>query len=74
MNTWNETLKYNLATICLMVAMFFNPFGFDIVQWWLVQQTGSLWKANAALYCIAGLFFRLSILFRPKNKKSDKIN
>ena len=68
MDTWNNTLKQNLATLCLMTAMFFNPFGFDIVQWWLIQKTGNLWKANAALYCIAGLFFILYILLRPKKE------
>jgi len=69
MDTWNNTLKQNLATLCLMTAMFFNPFGFDIVQWWLIQKTGSLWRANAALYCIAGLFFILYIVLRPKKEK-----
>jgi len=68
MKTWNETLKQNIATLCLMTAMFLNPFGFDIVQWWLIQQTGSLLRANLVLYCIAGLFFGLYILLRPKRK------
>jgi len=69
MNTWNKTLKQNLATICLMAAMFFNPFGFDAVQYWLFLKTGSLWRANFVLYCIAGLFFGLYILLRPKKEK-----
>ena len=69
MDTWNNTLKQNLATLCLMTAMFLNPFGFDIVQWWLIQKTGSLWKANVALYFIAGLFFGLYIVLRPKKEK-----
>jgi len=51
-----------------MTAMFLNPFGFDIVQWWLIQQTGNLWRANAALYFIAGLFFGLYIVLRPKKE------
>jgi hypothetical protein len=70
--TWNETLKNNIATLCLMLAMFFNPFGFDIVQYFLIQLTGSLWKANAVLYCIAGLFFGFYILLRRKIKQNDK--
>ena len=46
-----------MATLSMMVALFFNPMGFDIVQYWLIQATGSLWRANFALYCIAALFF-----------------
>jgi len=67
--TWNQTLKENLATLCLVMAMFFNPFGFDLVQYWLIQALGSLWKANFALYCIAGLFFGLYILLRQDKNK-----
>jgi hypothetical protein len=67
--TWQKTLKKNLSTICLMLAMFFNPFGFDIVQYGLIRLTGSLFYANVVLYCIAGLFFGLSILFQRLSKK-----
>jgi putative effector of murein hydrolase LrgA (UPF0299 family) len=58
-----------LATWAMMIALFFNPLGFDVVQYWLILATGNLWRANAALYCIAGLFFGLSILFRILYKK-----
>jgi hypothetical protein len=61
-----------MATLSMMVALFFNPMGFDIVQYWLIQATGSLWRANFALYCIAALFFGLSILFRILYKKKIK--
>jgi hypothetical protein len=43
--------------MALMLALFFNPFGFDAVQYSLMLLTGSLWKANFVLYCIAGSFF-----------------
>jgi hypothetical protein len=66
--TWNQTLKENLATLCLMLAMFFNPFGFDIIQYWLMESLGSIWRANFALYCIAGSFFGAYILLRTKLK------
>jgi hypothetical protein len=66
--TWNQTLRQNLATLCLMTAMFFNPFGFDLVQYWLIETLGSLWKANFALYCIAGVFFGFYIGLTRKKK------
>jgi hypothetical protein len=70
--TWKKTLLDNLATWCMMIALFFNPFGFDIVQYQLVKLTGSLWGANFVLYCIAGLFFILSMLFRWYSKTAKK--
>jgi hypothetical protein len=68
--TWNQTLRDNLATMCLLAAMFFNPFGFDLVQYWLIEASGSLWKANFALYCIAGAFFGLYIGLKTKKNGS----
>jgi hypothetical protein len=67
--TWQKTFLNNLSTWCLMIAMFANPFGFDIIQYQLLCLTGSLWKANAVLYCIAACFFGLSLFFRRKYKK-----
>jgi len=61
-----KTLFDNIATYCMMIALFFNPFGFDIIQYWLILATGSLWGANFVLYCIAGIFFLLSIYFRRR--------
>jgi hypothetical protein len=58
----------NLSVKFLMLAMFFNPFGFDIVQYQLVCLTGNLWKANLILYFVSALFFGLSFL---SQKSSD---
>jgi hypothetical protein len=58
----------NLSVKFLMLAMFFNPFGFDIVQYQLVCLTGNLWKANLILYFVSVLFFGLSFL---SQKTSD---
>lgn len=69
METWRRTLMGNLATWCMMTALFFNPFGFDIVQYQLILWTGSLWRANFVLYCVAGLFFGLSIFFRWRYRR-----
>ena len=67
--TWRKTLQDNLSQIFLMLGLFFNPFGFDAVQYSLILLTGSLWKANFVLYCIAGVFFGLYIYFRRLSKK-----
>jgi hypothetical protein len=67
--TWKKGFQDNLSQIFLMLALFFNPFGFDAVQYSLILLTGSLWKANFVLYCIAGLFFGLYIYFRKLSKE-----
>jgi hypothetical protein len=56
----------------LMLALFFNPFGFDAVQYSLILWTGSLWYANFILYSIAGVFFGFYIYFtKSLNKKTS---
>ena len=52
-----------------MLAMFFNPLGFDIVQYYLIVLTGNLFYANIVLYCISGLFFGLYFYFQKLSKK-----
>lgn len=61
-----------MAVWSMMLALFFNPLGFDIVQFWLIQATGSLWAANLSLYAIAAFFFGLSILLRFLYKRDTK--
>ena len=68
--TWRATLQNNISQICLMLALFFNPFGFDAVQYSLILWTGSLWRANLVLYFIAGLFFGLYFYFRKLSKRN----
>jgi len=60
----SKKLKDKLATGSMMIALFFNPLGFDIIQRWLMSITGNLWYANFVMYFIAALFFGLSMLFR----------
>jgi hypothetical protein len=57
--------------ISLALCLFFNPFGFDAVQYTLIRITGSIWNANFVLYCIAGLFFGCYIFFSKKIKKKE---
>ena len=65
-----EKRKQQIATICLMLALFFSPLGVDALQLSLIELTGSLWKANLGMYCLALLFFILYIFFlHRKNQK-----
>jgi hypothetical protein len=67
--TWRKIFLDNLSTTFMMVGLFTNPFGFDIVQYSLIQLTGSLGWANFILYCITIFFFILSFIFK---KRADK--
>ena len=67
--TWRRIFQDNLSQLFLMIALFFNPFGFDAVQYGLILWTGSLWKANFVLYCVAAVFFGLYIYFRRLSKR-----
>ena len=66
--TWRRIFLGNLSVKFLMLAMFFNPFGFDAVQYYLITVTGSILYANLILYCISGLFFGLYFYFRKLSK------
>jgi len=67
--TWKRTFQDNLSQLFLMLALFFNPFGFDAVQYSLMLWTGSLWKANFILYCVAAVFFGFYLYLRKLSKK-----
>jgi hypothetical protein len=53
----------------LMLAMFFLPFGFDVVQYTLISITGNIWKANIIMYFISGLFFIFYFLLQKRVNK-----
>ncbi len=59
--------KTKLATLFLMLGMFFNPFGFDAIQIMLMKLTGSYLGANLVLYCLAGFCFGLYFYFSGNN-------
>lgn len=61
---WITGIREKLATWSMMLALFFNPFGFDIVQYQLICLTGDLWKANLVLYFISAFFFGLSFFYQ----------
>jgi hypothetical protein len=53
----------------LALCLFFNPFGFDIVQYYLIEMFGGLWIANLIMYGIAASFFGLYIFFTKQLNK-----
>lgn len=64
--------KQKLATVLLMIAMFFNPFGFDALFKLVMDLTGSYWITDIIFYCVSGLFFGLYILLRKSIKKHKR--
>jgi hypothetical protein len=61
-----------IAGVCVLIAMFLNPFGFDAVQYWLINQTGSIYKANFVLYVASASLFGCGIFLRQLSKKYEK--
>ena len=66
--TWKKIFMGNMSVKFLMLGMFFNPFGFDIVQYYLLLWTGNLWNANLILYGLSGFCFGFAFLFRKYSK------
>ena len=61
--------RKTLGTVCLAIATFLNPFGFDILVYKLTQLTNDYWHTMYVLYAFAVLFFGSSyILFKTGRK------
>lgn len=52
-----------------LMFVFFLPFGFDIVQYYLITITGDVWRANIIMYFISGLFFTSYFSLRRRLNK-----
>lgn len=52
-----------------MLALFFNPFGFDFVTALILAMTSSYVTTMGILYLLAALFFGSSIFYYKKNRK-----
>ena len=67
---WNipnrMTRKRKIATLCLMIAMFLNPLGFDVMFAMILELTGSYWTTTGIFYLLSLSFFGLYFLFREK--------
>jgi hypothetical protein len=57
-----------MGTVCLMIATFLNPFGFDILVYKLTQLTNDYWHTMYVLYAFAVLFFGVSYIFFKAGK------
>ena len=63
-----------LGTVCLVIATFLNPLGFDILVYKLTILTNDYWTTMRMLYVFAALFFGLSFLsFKCDNRKQGNI-
>jgi hypothetical protein len=59
----NNVLRHTTTrNILLMLAMFFNPFGFDALFALVMECTGSYWTTDIVFYGVSGLFFGLYYL------------
>jgi len=62
--------RKTLGTVCLVIATFLNPFGFDILVYKLTQLTNDYWSTIYALYVSAVLFFGFSYISFKAGKKA----
>lgn len=67
--TWRIALKERILTFILMIAMFFNPIGFDALFACVMKLTGSYWITDLIFYLTSALFFGLYFLLRKLWKK-----
>lgn len=59
-----------MGTVCLMIATFLNPFGYDILVYKLTQLTNDYWGTMYVLYGLAFLLFLLSYPFFKLGKRT----
>lgn len=59
-----------LGTVCLVIATFLNPFGFDILVYKLTQLTNDYWNTMYLLYGLASALFLLSYAFFKLGKRA----
>ena len=65
----NVVNRKTLGTVCLAIATFLNPFGFDILVFKLTQLTNDYWSTMFVLYGFSALLFGLSFLFFKRLKR-----
>ena len=56
-----------MATLCLFLATFFLPLGYDILMKMLLDLTGSYWTTIGIFYLVSALFFGLSFYYSRVN-------
>jgi hypothetical protein len=63
----NPINREKIATLCLVLCMFFNPLGFDALFKIVMELTGSYWTTDLIFYLTSGLFLGLYFFFRKIN-------
>lgn len=61
--------RKTIGTVCLGLATFLNPLGFDILVYKLTQLTTDYWTTMYALYASAALFFGFCFLAFKAGRK-----
>jgi multisubunit Na+/H+ antiporter MnhB subunit len=51
--------KKDLGNTLITIALFLNPFGYDLVVFWINSITKDYWMTMSIMYTLAGLFFAL---------------
>jgi hypothetical protein len=64
----NQRRRTRIASVCLVLATFFNPFGFDILFAMIMSWTNSYWYTIVIFYSLSALFFGF-YFFLSGNKK-----
>jgi hypothetical protein len=59
-----------MATVCLMIATFLNPFGFDILVYKMTELLNNYWTTMYILYGLAFLLFLLSYFLFKIGKRA----
>ena len=68
----NQKRRKRMSSICLILATFFNPFGFDILFAAIMKLTHSYWHTVSIFYFLSAVFFGFYFfLSSDKKLKSD---
>lgn len=62
----------NRMMFYLMIAMFLNPLGFDVLFAMIMSLTGSYWTTDIILYGLSAFFFGL--FFYSKHSYNKQVN
>ncbi len=59
--------RKKIAPYCLLLSVFFLPFGYDALFKLIMELTGSYWIADIIFYCISFVFFMLYLFLSKIN-------
>lgn len=62
-----KVVNRKVATFCLMVGMFLNPLGYDIIFAMILRLTDSYIVTTLIFYLLSAVFFGLFFLFSGIN-------